>query len=342
MDAQRPLSLLWSPTGLAWAAFGGQAFALVLALAPGITGDRLVWFGINSLAIQWINFSTLGLLYLGRERLAALRLPWLSAAGLGLLLVSTWMTAGLLWLGFAQPLQLEPGSWRGLLALSTSLAVVVGLLAIAGLQNHLRLRQLAVQASQAQLQALQARIRPHFLFNTLNSAVSLARSDPARTESLLMDMADLFRSALSPASSIPLSEELALCQRYLAIEQARFGERLQTHWEWPASPPSAEVPPLCLQPLLENAVHHGVECAHSPTLIRVHGEADDTMLELTVSNPVHDQCSTRRGHGVGLSSVRARLAAWAPQARLDTWQADGHFHARLHLPLNPPAQVTTR
>ena len=339
MDLHRPLDPLWSPTGLAWAVIGGEAFALVLALAPGISGDRMVWFGINSLVVQWVSLSTLALLYLVRHRLARLRLPWLAATGLTLLLAGTWLALGLLWLVFADPLQLPPGSWHGHLLLATSLALVVGLLAITALQNHLRLRRLAVQATAAQLQALQARIRPHFLFNTLNSAVSLARSDPARTEALLMDMADLFRTALSPAPHVPLAEEIDLCQRYLAIEQARFGSRLDAHWHLPAPLPAIDVPPLCLQPLLENAVHHGVERAHGPSRIDVSADTADGQLLLTVSSPLYAGDDGRRGHGVGLSSVQARLAAHDPAARLHTWQSDGQFHARLQLPL---PQVTTR
>lgn len=341
MDLRHPLNALWQPTGLAWCVIGAEALALTLALAPGIDDDRLVWFGLNSLVIQWISLSTLGLLYLGRHRLSRLRDGLQAAAGITLLLAATWLTIGSLWLGFAMPLRLSNGSLLELLLLGTSLALVVGLLAMVALQNHLRLQQLAVQATTAELQALQARIRPHFLFNTLNSAVALVRSEPGRAEDLLMDMADLFRAALSSNDHIELADELELCRRYLAIEQARFGARLQPVWQLPELLPSLQLPTLCLQPLLENAVHHGVEASHQPStvLIQIHHQEDQ--LHLTVSNPLHGEHGQGRpGHGLGLQSVRARLARLPCPASLTTWQADGHFHARLHFAL--PDQVTTR
>lgn len=341
MDIRRPLDAFWTTTGLAWTLLGGEALALVLALAPGINDDRLVWFGLNSLVVQWISLSTLGLLYLGRERLGRLSPNHLAIVGLATLLVGTWLTFGALWLAFSSPLQLRSGSWPELLLQSTSLALVVGLLAIAALQNHLRLQRMAVQAAHAQLQALQARIRPHFLFNTLNSAVSLARTEPARTETLLMDMADLFRMALSPTTQIPLAEEITLCQRYLAIEQARFGDRLQVHWQLAEPLPSVMVPPLCLQPLLENAVHHGVERSLQPTPLQISVQADGACIVVEVRNPVADALlPTRQGHGVGLEAVRARLANHPAPAELQTVQLDGQHVARLLL--GPAPQVTTR
>lgn len=340
MDIARPLDTLWTPTGLAWTLIGGEALALALALAPGISGDRLVWFGLNSLVIQWISLSTLGLLYLARHRLARLSPNHLALVGLGILLLGTWLTTATLWLTFAAPLRLRSGSWPELLLQSSSLALVVGLLAIAALQNHLRLQRLAVQATQAELQALQARIRPHFLFNTLNSAVALARTEPARTETLLMDMADLFRMALSPTTQIALSDEIDLCQRYLAIEQARFGNRLQAQWVLPSPLPSCSVPPLCLQPLLENAVHHGVERSAQPSALQISVSTGSEGISIEVRNPLHQASSSHQGHGLGIEAVRARLATHCPGAHLQTLEQDGQHIARLLLPCSD--QVTTR
>ncbi|MBB1116341.1 histidine kinase [Stenotrophomonas sp. W1S232] len=341
MNPRPALDTLWTANGLAWTVIGGEALALILALAPGIEGDRLVWFGLNSMLVQWICLSTLGLLYLGKRRLARLKDGQLAVLGLSTLLLGTWLSVGLLWLAFSSPLRLTAGSWPELLLLSTSLALTVGLIAIAAIQNHLRLQNLAVQATRAELQALQARIRPHFLFNTLNSAVALVRSEPARAENLLIDMADLFRSALSPASTISLAQEIDLCQRYIAIEQARFGDRLQTQWHLPDPLPALVIPPLCLQPLLENAVHHGVERSHRASLIQIIGDLQPGQMIISIRNPLHAEGTQHHhGHGVGLEAVRARLAAYSEQARLETSSADGHYLARLHLPLSD--QVTTR
>lgn len=314
---------------------------MLMALAPGIPHDRPVWFGVNSLIIQWIIFGTLALIHMTHHGLSRLSSTAQMVVILILLLIVTATT--LLFFNTILPAPLIPpgAPLQNLAVAGCGMALLLGLMSIGIIENHLRLQRLALQASQAQLQALQARIRPHFLFNTLNSAVALVRSEPARAENLLIDMADLFRSALSPASTITLAEEIDLCRRYIAIEQARFGDRLQTHWQLPAPLPALAIPPLCLQPLVENAVHHGVERSHGSSLIQIHARLEQDRMVIDIGNPLHAAGARHHhGHGVGLEAVRARLAAYSEQARLETWQADGHFHARLQLPLGD--QVTTR
>jgi two-component system sensor histidine kinase AlgZ len=159
----------------------------------------------------------------------------------------------------------------------------------------------------ARLAELQSRIRPHFLFNTLNTAITLARLDPARTEGLLEDLAELFRVALSESGeSVSLDEEVALAQRYLAIEQIRFGERLQTSWELDDDAGSARVPPLLLQPLVENAVRHGVEPAPEGGVIRIRTRVKRAHAVISISNTV-PKTPSRPGHGMALRNVRERL-----------------------------------
>ena len=127
---------------------------------------------------------------------------------------------------------------------------------------QLRAQALVPADTTARLAELQSRIRPHFLFNTLNTALALVRHDPARAEAVLEDLAELFRVAITEnAESVTLAEEVELAQRYLAIEQIRFGSRLQVSWELDPDAGAARVPPLLLQPLVENAVRHGVEPA---------------------------------------------------------------------------------
>ena len=341
MHSQSPLDTLWRPASLGWCILGGQAIALLLSLAPGVSGSRLIWFGLNSLVALWIVLVSSAALYAARSQLK--RLPTNAAIFCAVLIVvaASIASASILWHLFFQDLANSQATLPDLLIQAGSLALLLGLMASAALQSHLRQRELATLASQAQLQALQARIRPHFLFNTLNSAVALVRSEPARAENLLIDMADLFRSALSPASTITLAEEIDLCRRYIAIEQARFGDRLQTHWQLPDPLPALAIPPLCLQPLVENAVHHGVERSHGSSLIQIHARLEQDRMVIDIGNPLHAAGARHHhGHGVGLEAVRARLAAYSEQTRLETWQADGHFHARLQLPLGD--QVTTR
>ena len=159
----------------------------------------------------------------------------------------------------------------------------------------------------ARLAELQSRIRPHFLFNTLNTAITLARLDPARTENLLEDLAELFRVALTDSGeSVSLSEEVALAKRYLAIEQVRFGDRLQVSWELDDDAGAARVPPLLLQPLVENAVRHGVEPAADGGVIRIRTRVKRAHAVVSIVNTLPKQPS-RPGNGIALRNVRERL-----------------------------------
>lgn len=211
--------------------------------------------------------------------------PWLASAGAGALL------AGVLVLGL---------SWRA--------------------------AALAPAAAAARLAELQARIRPHFLFNTLNSAIALVRDQPQQAERLLEDLSDLFRAALAEAGdSVSLGEELALAQRYLAIEQVRFGPRLSVRWTLDAQAESARLPPLLLQPLVENAVHHGVEPSAGGGWVHIASRRRGAMVQLEVSNSVavgEGVPPPSAGHGLALANVRERLALLH----------DGVYRVRIQIP----------
>jgi two-component system, LytTR family, sensor histidine kinase AlgZ len=162
----------------------------------------------------------------------------------------------------------------------------------------------------ARLSELQSRIRPHFLFNTLNTAIALVQSDPARAEGVLEDLAELFRVALADngGTTVTLASEIDLARRYIAIESLRFGERLNVRWELDAAANAARLPPLALQPLLENAVRHGVEPAEDGGNIRVRTRASMGRVEIVVDNSLPGAgARPNPGHGVALDNVRARL-----------------------------------
>jgi two-component system sensor histidine kinase AlgZ len=165
--------------------------------------------------------------------------------------------------------------------------------------------------ARARLAELQSRIRPHFLFNTLNTAISLVRSDPPRAEGVLEDLAELFRVALQDhgrSGTASLADEIDLARRYLAIEQLRFGARLAVRWELDAACNGARLPPLALQPLLENAVRHGIEPAEDGGTIRVRTRSALGRAEVVIDNSL-PAAGTRAnpGHGVALANVRDRL-----------------------------------
>ncbi len=159
----------------------------------------------------------------------------------------------------------------------------------------------------AKLAELQSRIRPHFLFNTLNSALALVRHDPQRAEAVLEDLAELFRVALTEVGeSVSLNEEVELAQRYLAIEQIRFGDRLAISWELDPAAGAARMPPLLLQPLVENAVRHGIETADGGGTIRVRTRVKGGRAVISIANSV-SAAASRPGLGMALRNVQERL-----------------------------------
>jgi two-component system sensor histidine kinase AlgZ len=186
----------------------------------------------------------------------------------------------------------------------------------------------------ARLSELQARIRPHFLFNTLNSAIALVREDPARAEMILEDLSDLFRRALmDPGESVTLEEEVMLARRYLEIEQVRFGDRLQVEWSLDASAGSARVPPLVLQPLVENAVKHGVEPSAAGAQVKVSTQRRSGTVVIKVTNTV-PAGQGRPGHGVAQDNVRDRLRLLHDvQGQFQAVLKDGIYQVRMEVPV---------
>jgi two-component system, LytTR family, sensor histidine kinase AlgZ len=185
----------------------------------------------------------------------------------------------------------------------------------------------------ARLAELQARIRPHFLFNTLNSAVALVREDPARAEAILEDLSDLFRHALVElGESVTLAEEVALARRYLDIEQVRFGRRLQVEWAVDPSAGQARVPPLMLQPLVENAVKHGVEPSIGGAQVRISTQRRGGTVVIKVTNTV-PAGQGRAGQGLAQANVRDRLRLLHDvQAQFHAALKDGVYQVRMEVP----------
>ena len=186
----------------------------------------------------------------------------------------------------------------------------------------------------ARLAELQSRIRPHFLFNTLNTALALVRLDPARAEGVLEDLAELFRVAISDsAESVTLAEEVALAQRYLAIEQIRFGSRMQVTWELDPDAAAARVPPLLLQPLVENAVRHGVEPSDVGGSIRVRTRVKLGRALISIVNSVPTNASLP-GSGMALRNVRERLRLMHDvAAQFETRREGDVFRVQIVVPL---------
>ncbi|MFM2067518.1 MAG: hypothetical protein RLZZ584_2427 [Pseudomonadota bacterium] len=315
----------------------GVAAAVLGLVQPGWA----VWLSSLALATALLLPATLlwlaGMCQLD-ARLAALAarrrpLRWLIACALGA------ACGALAWAGWrallAGPLgetaAAPPASGLGLTAALAS-GAALGAAITGWLEQRARLAVPAADA--ARLAELQSRIRPHFLFNTLNSAITLVQLDPARAEAMLEDLAELFRAALGEAgASVDLASEIELAQRYLAIETVRFGARLRVHWQLDAAAGTARLPALVLQPLVENAVRHGVElrAEGGDIHIRTRVLGGGRQVEVLIANALAD--IARPGQGMALRNVEERLRVMHDVAlQFDAGVVEAGAKARAALP----------
>ncbi len=191
-----------------------------------------------------------------------------------------------------------------------------------------------IAQAEARVQALQARIRPHFLFNSLNTVASLIPVDPENAEAAILDLADIFRGSMRRADRlISLGDELQLARQYLDMEKRRLGDRLEIDWRVDELPPDASVLPLMLQPLLENAVGHGVQSQMRVAELLSTAVPKGDQIVITIGNPIAAEGSEPGGHGMAIDNIRERLQlAFGSRANLLTNQDADQFYAVLSVP----------
>ena len=303
--------------GVLFGASGAAAWLASFALASSVALPAvLMWLLVACALKRW-----LGALSAAWQWTAAIALGAASGAFGSLL--------GALLAGEALPGDIPRGA--GPVATAAAGAALAGALY---LWLVLRARATLPADTTARLAELQLRIRPHFLFNTLNAALALVRHDPVRAEGVLEDLAELFRVAISDnRTAVTLAEEVELAKRYLAIEQIRFGSRLTVVWELDPAAGAALVPPLLLQPLVENAVRHGVEPGDAGGTIRVRTQAKLGRAVVSIANTVPAQASVP-GNGMALRNVRERLRLMHDVAsQFDTRLEHDVFRVQIVLPL---------
>lgn len=317
-----------------------ELLALVLTLATGPTlADFWLDLSLVSLFVQWVALSATALLCLARRWLARLGH---SSAGLlaWLLILAVTAAVALLAMRFAG-VHAEPGGALRFLLQTLGIAAVVGALVLRYLYEQHRERQREFAAAGARFDALQARIRPHFLFNSMNTIAGLTRADPALAEEVVQDLSDLFRASLATGGRLStLGEEIALARGYLRIEAQRLGARLRVGWDLEALPEHAPVPALILQPLLENAVYHGIEPSPAGGTIAVTGRYRRGIVNLSVRNSLPGGAADgRAGNRMAMHNVRDRLAAaFGDAAGLTLGRVDGDYQVRLHFPYAEPGR----
>ena len=223
-------------------------------------------------------------------------------------------------------------------------SVAHGLAALAlggGIQHYYELRERAFSPAmaEAKYQALQSRIRPHFLFNSLNAVLAVIRTEPAKAERMLESIAELFRAVMADTRKlVPLAQEIELCRNYVEIEQTRLGNRLAVDWQIGAYHPRAKVPQLLLQPVIENAIRYGAEKLPGRADIIVRVRQHGFTLELFVSNPIAPERPEREGNQIGLANIRGRLALmYDLEARIETQVRRDRFELMMTLPVEKRA-----
>ena len=310
---------LCSPLAVFGVVLASQLLALLLTLAgqPG-------WFAFynhlaqTALLLLWISLISAALLCRLRAWLGRFSVP--EGSVVTYLTVMTCVTAvseAAFWLGRELGASSDTGGgwfptdhWS---FLTRNLAVAT--LVMAPLLRYFYVSQQwqrnVRREAESRLTALQARIRPHFLFNSMNTIASLTRSNPVAAEQAVEDLADLFRASLRDGRQlIALQEELEIARVYERMEQHRLGPRLQVEWQLVDLPNAAEIPGLTIQPLLENAIYHGIEPSPQPGVIAVHGASDGRVIRISVSNPLPPAGgagAARQGNGLALDNIRERL-----------------------------------
>jgi len=298
-----------------------ELLAIVLTLSPlRGSGDRWNDLSIISLFVQWVGLSSAAVLCLARPWLARMRKTRAATISYLLLLLTTLAITEIAFI-IGSYLQLEnwnshfwqPSPWQvDLLLRNLGISAIFSAIVLRYFYIQHQWQQNVRAEAQARLQALQSRIRPHFLFNSLNTIASLTQIDADQAEAAVENLADLFRNNLADASlHITLAEELDLTRRYLDIEKLRLGERLQLRWSVDDLPGDASVPRLILQPLLENAIYHGIEPISSGGTIGIDGHLYDDDIYISISNPLpqKENAEQRQGNKIAQDNVRQRLAA---------------------------------
>lgn len=315
-----------------------ELLVLVLVLAEPMNGS-FDWLrlALTSLFVQWIVLLSAALTCRLRPWLA--RLP-VALAGVLCCLLVVLLTLLCTWIADYYLLLDEPQADLYLRHALIALIMSALLLRYFYLQSQWRRQEQA--ELRARIESLQARIRPHFLFNSLNSIASLVAVDPHKAEQAVLDLSDLFRASLArPGTLVPWRDELALAERYLSIERYRLGERLQLHWDIAGVPDDLPIPQLTLQPLLENALIYGIQPRIEGGRVDIQARYADGQFSLCVSNPCDaDEVPTNsRGTRLALGNIEARLAAlFGPAARLSQERRDGRHFACLRYPCARPLQ----
>ncbi|MCW8880176.1 MAG: histidine kinase [Kangiellaceae bacterium] len=290
--------------------------------------------GLYSISIQTVSLFSVAALCLLRPYMARFS-DWISGAfSLALIILVTFgfslVVIKWYWL---LPLDFSHQAQASLVVRNLFIAGLIGAVALRYFYLQQQYRRQLVAETNARLQALQARIRPHFLFNSMNVIASLTQIDPNKAELAIQDLSDLFRATLDDKQElIPLAIELENGKKYMAIEQLRMGPRLKVNWDISDDSLSIDVPPLSIQPLLENAVYHGIQQIPEGGEVSIKSRIEKAQLILQVTNPTIEG-RRAAGHGIALKNIAQRLEMiYQGKARMENSRLQGEYKVTLAIP----------
>ena len=318
-----------------------ELVALVVTIARQGFGPSFAYeLALLSIYTQWLGLSSAAALCLARKPLAGRSERSIALICFALVLAIAWLVAELAWwvvnpvVGAGAIIHVAHDD---LVGRTVCVAAIVAALVLRYFYVQFHSQQRMASEASARLEALQARIRPHFFFNCMNTIASLTRSDPPLAERAIEDLADLFRASLADARApVPMATEIAFVERYLNIERLRLGERLQVEWRIDTLPLSACLPLLSLQPIVENAIYHGIEPMRGGGTIVISARTVGATFEVEVSNPLAADGHPQRhdGNRIALHNVRQRLRAhFGDGAQLLSEHIEGRYVVRLVVPL---------
>ncbi len=312
-----------------------ELIAIVFALISYDGGSLFVHIALISVVMLWVGLcSAAALCWFARR-------DWLgdhvrtTIVTVAVVLVMT-LFASLLSLAVGEMLRFGPTARDTLLTLTRNLSIAAILVGLALRYFYLHYEsdlRLQTEAS-ARLQALQARIRPHFLFNSMNTIASLTHDQPDLAEQAIENLSDLFRASLAAESSISLAQELELTRSYVDLEALRLGDRLVVNWHMPEEEPKLTLPALTLQPLVENAIYHGIEPLSEGGSIDLSIDEQDDRVEISIANPVVPADAPRRkGNSMAVENIRERLAlAFGGAATMELIEDETRYTVKLSIP----------
>lgn len=312
----------------------GELFALVLVLTPSrAQGQPWEDLALVSLFVQWVGLTSAALLCLCRTRLRRFSNAVAGLLSYGVVLLVTAVLSEVAhWV-------LQPWMQRAFLYQNVAIAAIVAAVVLRYFYLQFQWKMHLESETRARLQALQSRIRPHFLFNSMNTIASLTRSQPAAAERAVEDLADLFRISLRDARTPhQLADEVGVCQQYLRIEALRLGERLNTTWDIDSLPRDALLPALSLQPLVENAVYHGIESQPGGGTLWITGKRHRDQIMITIGNTCGPPAATwggahRTGNRMAQANVAQRLQAFfGSRAAVTVAASERTYQVQLRFP----------